>query len=48
MTNRRRQILGCLLLAAGAAMAAMGVLRGESQVVWQKAATICMECIGLG
>lgn len=34
-------ILALLLLA-------LGVYRGEPQLVWRKAAMICLECIGIG
>lgn len=36
------------LLIAGAALLALGVLLGGYRSVWQKAAVICLECIGLG
>ncbi len=35
-------------LALGAASVALGVSRGETAVVLQKAVNICFECIGLG
>ena len=37
---------GLLLLAAG--LIVLGVRSGEAQLVFTKAARICMECIGLG
>ncbi|ERT59223.1 CD1871A family CXXC motif-containing protein [Megasphaera vaginalis (ex Srinivasan et al. 2021)] len=36
-----------LFMAALACLAA-GISRGEMTAVWQKAATVCLECIGLG
>lgn len=37
-----------LLLGLGVAFLAIGVGRGEAEVVLRKAANLCMECIGLG
>ncbi len=36
------------LLGLAAALAAVGVLRGEYLEVLQKAVRICLECIGIG
>lgn len=48
MTQKLRITLVVCLLAAGAAMMAFGSARGEVTTVWRKAATVCLECIGLG
>ena len=37
-----------LILAAAAASLVYGLARGEAADVFRKAATICMECIGIG
>ncbi|MBR6653833.1 MAG: hypothetical protein IKL27_03770 [Oscillospiraceae bacterium] len=37
---------GLLLLAA--VFVVLGVMRGETAVVLQKAVNICLECIGIG
>lgn len=38
--------VAAVLIAAG--MIAFGAVSGEATTVFNKAATICMECIGLG
>ena len=37
-----------ILLIAALALCVYGFVSGEAQTVFMKAATICMECIGLG
>lgn len=37
-----------ILLAMGAVLIAAGLLNDEYLIVLQKAAAICLECIGLG
>ena len=36
------------LLVVGIAFLAIGVWRGEIEIIFRKAVNICMECIGLG
>ena len=43
-----RRALPFVLLAAGVALIAAGVWRGEPAVVLSRAAQICLECVGLG
>ena len=39
---------GFILLAAGAALTAAGLLQGQYASVIAKAIRICMECVGIG
>ena len=48
MSRALRIALPIALLAAGAAMIALGVLGGEPKLVLAKAIRICLECIGIG
>ena len=36
-----------VLIAAALALCVFGALSGEASIVFTKAATICMECLGL-
>ncbi|MBQ6823962.1 MAG: hypothetical protein IJP27_04875 [Clostridia bacterium] len=48
MKERTKNIIACLLIAAGAIALVLGVLRGEAADVLKKATMICLECIGIG
>lgn len=49
MKNRKSsRAAGFILLAAGAALAAAGLLQGQYASVLAKAIRICMECVGIG
>ena len=39
---------GVLCLAAGLLLMGLGVFRGETATVLNKAINICLECIGIG
>lgn len=39
---------GLALTAAGLCFMGYGIFRGEMSVVFDKAVSICMECIGIG
>lgn len=39
---------GAVVLALGLVMVGIGVVRGEHQIVLNKAIRICLECIGIG
>ena len=48
MQHRRNIAVQLLLLAAGTAMAAFGIWRGEAGLVLGKAIKLCLECVGIG
>ena len=48
MENRKRLIIGIMLLVFSIGLAAAGVMRGEVPVVFTKAVHVCLECIGIG
>ncbi len=43
-----KRYLWLILLVVFLAVGAFGVYRGEAVDVYEKARTICLECIGLG
>lgn len=43
-----RRGLGFALLAAAAVLIAVGARLGQPEEVLRKAATVCLECIGVG
>ena len=45
---RRSRLILVGLLVLGAAFTAVGLLQGQPQLVFAQAATICLECIGIG
>lgn len=48
MTEKRKNVWAIVLLLIGVAFLFLGIYRGEMEVVWLKAANICLECIGIG
>lgn len=48
MTKIQDFFLPALLIAAGVALMAVGIHRGEVAVLLTKAINICLECIGIG
>lgn len=44
----RKAIPSLVMAALGGAAIAIGLLRGETRVMFQKAVRICLECIGIG
>lgn len=48
MSFLRKNRSAAAVLLIGVLFVAVGVWRGEVEVVFRKAVNICMECIGLG
>ena len=49
-TNKKpvKVVIPAVILFAGIIMMFFGILRGEPQMIFQKAIRICLECIGIG
>ena len=48
MKKITEKYLKYIVLVAAVAAIAFGIYRGEMESVFNKAAAICMECIGIG
>ena len=48
MSGRKLWVVRAAVLAVSASFIALGLARGEHLEVLQKAAAVCLECIGLG
>ncbi len=48
MSFIRKNIIALVIIAVSLLFIAIGVWRGELDVVFRKAVNVCMECIGLG
>lgn len=48
MNSKNFSRIRLIIFLVGAAMILFGVERGEVQIIFNKAARVCLECIGLG
>ena len=48
MKLKHKRILRLCGLICGAALIVLGILRGETDTILQKAVKLCLECIGIG
>jgi hypothetical protein len=45
---KKRKFWFFSLLIIAVVLIALGLFNGEFQTVWEKASTICLECVGIG
>ncbi len=48
MSEKKRNVIGAVLLVVFFVMMILGACNEEITVVFSKAVNICMECIGIG
>lgn len=48
MSKKYKKLIPAALIVAGIVMLIIGIDRGEMVTVFSKAATVCLECIGIG
>ena len=48
MSKKYKRLIPAALIAAGIVMLIVGIGRDEVVIVVGKAATVCLECIGIG
>ncbi|MBF1352890.1 MAG: hypothetical protein M3I20_05320 [Mogibacterium diversum] len=48
MSKKYKRLIPAALIVAGIVMLIIGASRGEIMTVFSKAATVCLECIGIG
>ena len=44
----KRALLPVVLILASLAASLIGYLAGDPMTIWRKAASVCLECIGVG